>query len=135
MSEQTENPMTTLTGEEEALAEFRDGRREKVTLRVITVREIPKFLDLVGDESALLEMLTGQETGWADPLTPESFDQLVSRGVALNNPIIESWMSRQHRMTNWGMEKLAPMLKNLSESHLKAFAQGRPSSQASPSGK
>lgn len=129
------NALTTILGGEETTVTMRDGSQETVKVNVITIRQIPAFADSLADECTLVEMVTGKDSKWVDQLHPESHAVLVGKGVELNRPLLESWMERQLKTTEWATGKLVPMMQKLSASPLMNFVPGQPLPQGKPSGK
>lgn len=88
------------SGEPHTVA-LRDGTTCEVRVRVVCIRELPRFLALQDDEAALVEFVTGQPQGWADTLMPDAHFQLVGRARALNFPSALRWTLSQLAMQEW----------------------------------
>lgn len=72
----------------------RDGTTETVEIRELTGRELNKWLEAVGDEGKLVELICGKPEGFADTLTLASYDEVISQGRELNEPYFYKWYQR-----------------------------------------
>jgi hypothetical protein len=76
----------------------RDGTAEEVRVRLVSVRELPRFLTLQDDEAAVLELVCDRPAGWADGLAPAAHFELIGRARALNFPLALRWTRSQVAM-------------------------------------
>jgi hypothetical protein len=86
--------LKTIAGGVELEVEYLDGRTERVKVRQIRPIERQRYLDCFNDDSASIELFCGKEKGWADTLTPESFDLVADKGQELNLPLFRNWYRR-----------------------------------------
>lgn len=77
------DPLTVLVGEAHDITR-EDGTRETVTLRQLKVREYPAARLVVGDEPRLLELMCDRPAGWAESLSPQSYEELTARVPEVN---------------------------------------------------
>lgn len=80
---------------------LRDGTSQEVTLRVLSIRELPRYVALRfgdGDEVAALELVCGQAQGWGDTVVPVDQLRLLARANELNFPLALQWMQDQVAM-------------------------------------
>lgn len=84
-----------LFGGESHRVVMRDGADEAVVVRLVSVRELPRFVALQDDEPAVLEMVCDRPQGWADRLTPDAHFLLIDRARALNFPVALRWTASQ----------------------------------------
>lgn len=88
------NELEIIAGRRAAMAHFIDGPPEPVQVRIMTVREWPKYSTFLNDEPGRLELICGKEKGWADRLTMESHEELIAIGEELNADPFVRWLSR-----------------------------------------
>ena len=94
----------TLFGGLEFEATLAAGGTEKVFIRQIPIRQMPRMLAALEDENRLVELFCDKPEGWSDALTVESFEKLVTEGERLNADFFSRWVQR--RLTR--QEKVMP---------------------------
>src|SRR5688572_11500523 len=95
------NTLAAVQGSVEFTAIKRDGSTELVSIRQLTAREYPKYLDVQANEPEAVEMVCGKPAGWSDGLTPESFSALVVESEKVNAGFFGwrlRWFERQERV-------------------------------------
>lgn len=126
-----ENKITTLNGGESFSATFCDGHIEEVFIRQLPVKLYTKFLGVLGDELRMVEVLCDKPQGWAEELTPESFDHIAAKGDELNQDFFYRWarrnLARQEKLMPGLAEKI---LANRPQSPSPTVSQSLPSSPA-----
>lgn len=95
-----EYPMTVRTA---------GGGSEEVTLRLPSLRQIPAYMDILGDFPAQAEFLCGQEQGWADGIADDSVYEICDKGAELMRPRVTAWLDRQAASN----ENLRPVLDKI----------------------
>jgi hypothetical protein len=89
--------LAVMLGYLDAVARKRDGTEEPVKVLALPMRKIGAWAELCGDEPARLELVCDRPQGWADELTPGSYEELLAKGDAINDPIFARWAERQVR--------------------------------------
>ena len=89
------NDLEIIAGGRHATAQFRDGTSELVTVRMLTVRQLPLLVGLLEDDAARLEFYVQKEEGYADRLTLQSVEQILATGEELNSGPFYSWVKRK----------------------------------------
>lgn len=90
---ESSTPLVVVGGAELDI-KYLDGREERVKVRQLTVKSMDRYLEVFADESAAIELFCEKEKGWADRLSPESFDALIEKAEALNLPLFRNWYRR-----------------------------------------
>ena len=88
-------------GGEAHTVRLRDGTGVAVTLRVLGLRELPRYVEArfsAADEVAALEQVCGQPAGWGDTVHPADQLRLLRRANELNFPQALLWMQDQTAM-------------------------------------
>lgn len=62
----------------------KDRKKEVVAVYLLSVREIDRYAQIVGENAAVAELFTRQKPRWADGLTNESVYAVVAEGERLN---------------------------------------------------
>lgn len=129
MSEKTDG-VTVLLGGKDVYVPKLDGTTEQVKVRQLPIRLFPEYLKKFDDEAATIELLCDKPAGWADGLTLEAFEQMVSLGEELNRDFFVRWVERRKAR----METLAPgaqkRLNEVQDEALKSAWQNSPSGAA-----
>ena len=99
-----------------------DGTTQKVNVRQLPVRQLAILDEMQGDEPALVETYCGQEEGWADRLTHESYGQLVEAGDDLNAPGFADYVARSMKR----LKEKKDNLDSLSDAGLLPAAPPKP---------
>jgi hypothetical protein len=95
MSEKLEIPSTVLlNGFETFTATHFGGRKEEVQIRLVPLREVDEYNNIIGDQPAFVEFICKKDKGWADSLTFESLDHIDNTARAYNDPTIARWIVR-----------------------------------------
>jgi hypothetical protein len=77
-----------------------------VFVRLLPIRDLPKYLACFEDEAASVELFCGKEKGWADTLTTKSFEDILAAGERLNLDPLARYAARVQTRR----EKLMPGL-------------------------
>jgi len=85
----------TLMGGITYVATKTDGTSETVTIRQLPIKLFPELLSHLENESAMAELFCARSQGWADTLTPDSFEHIVTEGERLNNDFFLRWVQRR----------------------------------------
>lgn len=101
-----------VSGGETRRVELASGGKETVTVKLLTIAELPRFFELLEDETALAEFVTGKPEGWASGLTFDSLMDLVEAATNLNFPNALRWAERRAGL----MEQLAPIAQKTTSS-------------------
>ncbi len=88
------------------------SEKETVKVRQLPLRKLGDYGLKQGDEGALIELFCDRPQGWADSLTLESQEEIVTTGDAINLPSFTRWTER--RLKNG--EQLRPLTDRLSAS-------------------
>lgn len=87
---------------------YRDGTQEAVPVYALPVREIGQWaaLDSAGTIESEVQLVERhccrKPEGWADTLSPESYDAVLAKGEELNRPIYARVRSRaDQRAREW----------------------------------
>jgi len=67
---------------------YKDGTKEAITLRELTIRQLYKFTEYFGSSNspALVALCAGKEDDWPDTLADDSYAALVKEAIRLNFP-------------------------------------------------
>ncbi len=71
-----------------------DGTKSEVKVRQLPIRQLATYDTKQADEPALVEFLCGKDEGWADLLTHESYEAVVTTGVEINRGPFERYIAR-----------------------------------------
>lgn len=96
--------LATLSGGHDIEVTMLDGTKEAVRVRQLAIRLMPKYLAIAEDESATVELFCDKPTGWADKLTPASFEEILRQGEEFNLDPLSCYAERVARRR----EKLFP---------------------------
>ena len=86
--------LINLIGGEELDVKYADGREDRVKVGILRVKARERYLEVMGDEGAQVELFCGREKGWADRLSAESYDAIAEKGQKLNLPLFQNWYRR-----------------------------------------
>lgn len=75
------------------------GQKHNVRVMQIPVDMWPKAIDVAFDEPRFIELVTTQEKGFADSLTPQSRTRLAEEAERVNEDFLAS-LARRARMLN-----------------------------------
>lgn len=122
--------LTQLVGGEELDIRYADGREERVKVRVLPVKERERYLEVMNDEAAQVELFCAREKGWAETLAPESYDAIADKGQELNLPLFQNW----YRRLKGRSEAMNPgVLAKATENAVRAaLAAASPSNNSAP---
>ena len=119
----------TLFGGLEIEVALAAGGTEKVFIRQIPIRQMPRMLAALEDENRLVELFCDKPEGWSDTLTVESFEKLVTEGERLNADFFSRWVQR--RLTR--QEKVMPgITEKLARNAGLTLPAGSPNSPSVP---
>jgi hypothetical protein len=112
-------PTEVLLGHSNETAIFADNSSELIEVRILPIKSYPALLAAQGDECTVIEMYCGKEKGWAETLTRESHEHLLSVGERLNADFFSRWVSRRLQ----SQERLIPgSVRRVTERALEASA-------------
>lgn len=86
---------TAVLGGKEIEVEFLSGEKKRITVKVLSIRQLHESAQLGGEDAELCELYCGQEKGWADKLKPESVFEVVQEGDDLNFTAFEALQKRR----------------------------------------
>ena len=96
--------LTTLLGFVELNIILIEDTKEIVKVRQLKMRQMPAYQAVFNDEGATIELFCERPKGWADTLTPESWEQIIIEGEKLNLSFLERHAARARARG----EKIAP---------------------------
>ena len=73
---------------------FLDGHQEDVKVRQLPIRLLEAYDAKQADEPALVELYCDREKGWADTLTHEAYEAIVTTGDEINRVPFERMRER-----------------------------------------
>jgi hypothetical protein len=73
---------------------FLNGNKEEVIVAQLPVRKMQEFADAQGDESKMIELVTGMKPESVDLLTPDSHVALVAESEKVNQALFLNWARR-----------------------------------------
>jgi len=85
----------TLLGGAIASVTMRDGKTEEVTIRQLPVKLFPVLLAAQDDEGKLAELYCDKPPGWADALSIDSFEAVITEGERINSDFFSRWVQRR----------------------------------------
>ncbi len=71
------------------------GAPTEVVVKQLPVSLYPHYLATMADECRQVELLCGQPEGWAESLSPESHEQIITTGDELNADFFGRWVARR----------------------------------------
>lgn len=101
---QAQGTIATLFGGIDREVKKRDGTTEAIRIQQLPVRMFNQMLALQDDEPALVELYCGKPKGWADTLTMEDYNSVITAADSLNEAPFDSWLKRRLSRS----EKLMP---------------------------
>lgn len=66
-----------------------------VQVRALPIRALQRYLEISGDDAAVVELYCDKPEGWADCLTVESVEAILEKGNELNFPAIQRLRERR----------------------------------------
>lgn len=93
------NEMVTVLRGEEMPVTYLDGSTEIVKVCQLRADSYQRYALLIDDEPATLELFCEKEKGWAERLSPESYDAVAEKGHGLNFPFFRGWFRRKLEKT------------------------------------
>lgn len=121
---EAERDRQILLGGTQMSVSLRDGSAEEVTVRMLPIRDFPRYMELAKHLAQRAELLCGMWAGWADMLTDESLYAITDKGAELNDPRLAVWTERQAMAAEAEARRLMPLL----EKTRSAFANLSPKS-------
>jgi hypothetical protein len=101
-------------------------RTDTVKILQIQVRQYEAGFQFVNDEAALVGFVCGREKPWALTLTPESYEQILEFGRAVNSRGFFSYCQRRTEQAEKQNAAMIGMMANLPPETLKlAMEMGR----------
>lgn len=91
-------PVEHFLGGENYPATLRDGTVENVVVQHFGIRKIIETIPLLDDEPGMVEQFCSKPRGWADSLTPASYEEILEKGWAANYPTLAAYLRRQNKM-------------------------------------
>ena len=98
--------ITTLLGGQEINVTHLDGTTETVKVRQLPIKDMPRYMACFEDEEKTVELFCAKPSGWAETLTRESFEEIITTGEALNLDFLE----RHAKRSQARREKVMPGL-------------------------
>lgn len=104
---------------------YLDGSHGRVGIKLPPLRDMARYLQLLDDDAAMVEMLTGLDRADVDQITDESVFRICDEAAHIMHPRVAAWVDRQAAKT----ESYAPILgKARAKIEATATSPGRPSS-------
>lgn len=98
-----------------------DGTTCVVQVQRLRVKDFPRYLAAMPDECRQVEVLCGQEPGWAESLTIESHEAILAEGEKLNADFFSRWLerrkAREAKLPKADMGEVVQMIEALSKSN------------------
>lgn len=88
------NELVILAGGVELPVELRDGSTQTVKVQQLSIRNLEKWVNLMGREPEQVELCCSQDEGWADSVVTTDYEKLVDLMERLNRPTLDRWMVR-----------------------------------------
>lgn len=66
-----------------------------VLVRSLPIRSLQRYLEISGDEAAVVELYCDKPEGWADCLKVESVEAILAKGNELNFPALQRLRERR----------------------------------------
>lgn len=81
----------------------KNGKRDVVTIRQLTLRQIREYMEAERAEDAArcAELLAGKPAGWSDVLTVESATALILEGLRVNASPFENFVRFRVEQSKW----------------------------------
>ena len=121
------NELGTIFGGIEFQVDLLAGGTEMVTIRQLTLRQLPKLKAAMTDEAAQIELYCGRPSGWADSLTMASCEAVIKKAEDLNRDFFSRWEARQKAreafVPRQDMSQAVEMLDILSRSNPQLLAE------------
>lgn len=95
MTAPTNPPLTTLFAGEPMTVALRGGGSATVIVREMRPSEMGRYLAAVHSLTALVELVTDQQPGWADTVAPADLIRIGEKAKGLNDPFFEQWLAFQ----------------------------------------
>lgn len=76
----------------------------EVKVRQVPIKEFPAFLAVQDDEHAMIEFVCGQKKGFAETLTQDDHERLISEIDRVNGDFFPRWVQRRLKRS----ERLMP---------------------------
>jgi hypothetical protein len=74
---------------------YQDGHTERVKIHQLSpIKDFQRYLEVQNNEIEEVELYCRRQSGWAESLTPESFDAIADKGQELNLPLFRNWYRR-----------------------------------------
>lgn len=93
-----------------------DQISESVAVQVLPVKKFPTLAGSLEDEYAMAEIFCDKPKGWADDLTNDSLEAIITKGEALNDDFFSRWarrrLARQEKLMPGVTERLALASRN-----------------------
>ncbi len=85
-----------------------NGKRDVVTIRQLTLRQIREYIEAerAEDVARCAELLAGKPTGWADGITVESATDLILEGLRVNASPFSKFVAFRKAQENWATTNL-----------------------------
>jgi hypothetical protein len=114
------NTLTTVLGGTTLQVAFLDGKTESLLVRQLPFSDMPRYMGCFEDEMASVELFCEKPAGWAETLTRESFEMVMTEGEKLNLDFLERYAARaaarrervnpgqQEKLMSAAMSKIMP---------------------------
>lgn len=85
----------TMLGGGCALVLYLSGESETVSIIQIPISKIREYIAALDDESVVISLYTGKPKEWADTITHDSVERIISEGERVNLDFLTRWCQRQ----------------------------------------
>lgn len=103
-----------------------DGQTERVRVRQLPVKDMPRYLAVLEDEPATVELFCDKPKGWAETLTPEAFNDIMTKGEGMNLDFLAQHAARVQRRREKIMPGFQEKILEAAISRLPSGALGSP---------
>src|SRR6266481_4341926 len=89
---QLPNSMETLLGYADVEVTYLNGEKETVRVRQFKVSECADYMKVMDYEDRAIAFLARKPESWADTLTVESWEKIITEGERLNGDFFSRWV-------------------------------------------
>jgi len=81
------------------------GHKDKVQIKLLPITAMPKYLEALDDDTAMIQLATGKSKTYAEGLSFDSALELLDKIEEVNGPNAERWADRKMKR----VEKYLPV--------------------------
>lgn len=125
-----QNAFTVINGGVDHEAVMMDGTKEQVRIKLVPVKDYPKYAAVIMDEGKMAEMFCDKPEGWSENLHPGSHADIIEKGEEINLSFFGRYFQRKLELNRRMLgEKFESFLKD-QVSALKSTSPSLPEKQA-----